>query len=81
MEVMTSGLTYMVSKIRGNMDLIDVDKSLVMSGDVDGFAKAIACMTPIKIIEIGQHNMNKVWKFDVINVIDKMRDIYKRVVN
>lgn len=69
MEAMASGLSCVVSKIRGNVDLIDVNECLVMSGDVDRLGKAIACMTPSK--RIGQRNMNSVRKFNVISVEDK----------
>ena len=81
MEAMATGLPCIVSKIRGNVDLIEHGKGgfLCCVNDTDEYRNAIE-----KIIEnidlrrdMGEYNKNSVQKFDLNNAMQEMTKIYK----
>ncbi|WP_217947095.1 sugar transferase [Faecalibaculum rodentium] len=80
MEAMAAGLPCIVSKIRGNIDLIDEGKGgiLCSSGDVREFSNGIR-----KIIsngyqskKMGLYNKNKIKNYDNKIIADLMENIY-----
>lgn len=78
MEAMVAGLPCVVSKIRGNVDLIEDGKGgfLVEPDDVAGFAKKINFVAINNCKEMSCFNREKIRLFDVCNVLDRMRIFY-----
>jgi glycosyltransferase involved in cell wall biosynthesis len=83
MEAMASGLPCIVSKIRGNVDLIDECQGgyLCDPTDAAGFAKAInkLCSDSDLREKMGQYNLDKIKNFDISVVEKAMADIYAEV--
>jgi glycosyltransferase involved in cell wall biosynthesis len=84
MEAMAVGLPCVVSKIRGNVDLIEEGKGgyLVDPEDINGFVKSIlklADNTELRMT-LGSHNIVKVKKFDLAAVIVEMQRIYGKEI-
>lgn len=84
MEAMASGLPIICSKIRGNTDLIDDGKGgfLCNVNDIDAYAKALTRLAddPDMRHNMSVYNQNKIQEFS-INVVDqKMRRIYREVL-
>ena len=83
MEAMGMGLPCIVSKIRGNIDLIDENKGgrLINPTDIDGFAESINILLADKntAIRQGQYNLNKVKEFSVDVVKQRMLDIFNNL--
>ncbi len=79
MESMASGLPAVVSKIRGNVDLIDGEGGAHCDPfNAETFAAAICKMTDGATREtMGAHNKKAVRKFSLQNVLEKMGKIYK----
>ena len=81
MEAIAAGLPCVVSKIRGNVDLIDDEENgyLVDANDISGYSKAIK-----KIIDLDEkekklfkeYSLNKINNYDIKNVRIKMKGIY-----
>ena len=82
MEAMASGLPCVVSKIRGNVDLIENGKGgfLCNPYNADHFAKAIQSCTVAKRRSFCHNNLLTIKKFDVKTVIDEMKRIYEEVL-
>lgn len=84
MEAMASGLPCIVSKIRGNTDLIDEGKGgfLCESTDSVSFAEAIGtfCNSTSLCAKMGEYNKSKIKEFDILVVEQEMRDIYAEVL-
>ena len=82
MEAMSSGLPCIVSDIRGNRDMVDVDKGgyLVNPMKQDMFVKAIIAMREGGI-EMGQYNSQKSIKYDSSTINTKMIKIYEMICN
>lgn len=79
MEAMASGLPCVVSKIRGNVDLIDEKGGYLCNpADVDAFAAGIEELVKNKELrtKMGAHNQQVMKGFDVHKVSDMMRKIY-----
>lgn len=79
MEAMAAGLPCVVSKIRGNVDLIEEAKGgyLVDPEDVEGFAKGLEKLIgSIKASEFGKYNECRIRENDVSRVSNKMLEIY-----
>ncbi len=81
MEAMASGLPCIVSKIRGNTDLIEHGKGGFCC-DLDSvhmFRDAIkhVCESQDLMKEMSVYNLNAIKKFDINNVKREMIDIYK----
>lgn len=79
MESMASGLPAVVSKIRGNVDLIDGEGGVHCDPvKAETFADAICKMTDGTTREtMGTHNKEAVRKFSLQNVLEQMGKIYK----
>ena len=84
MEAMARGLPIICSKIRGNTDLIDDGKGgyLCDVNDINAYANAMARLSddPDLRYQMSVYNQNKIQEFS-INVVDqKMRSIYREVI-
>ena len=73
MEAMASGLPCVVSRIRGNVDL--VDEEYFDPGDVDSLVKAL------KAVDMGSgtKNKKKIRKFGMDDVLEKLKVIYDTI--
>ena len=84
MEAMSAGLPCVVSKIRGNVDLVTEGKGgyLHAPTDVDTIAAAIDKLAtdPAARQEIRAYNLEKVKQYDVAVVTQKIREIYAEVL-
>ena len=79
MEAMSAGLPCIVSKIRGNTDLIVDDKGgwLCEPSNIGMFAKNISKINRDKINEMGTYNQMRMQKFSNKTVIEKIKKVYK----
>lgn len=80
MEAMAAGLPCVVSRIRGNVDLI-VDKKggyLCNPSDVESFAHYIAKLMENKTLRdaCGKYNIERVVRFDTSKVLKRIKRIY-----
>ncbi|MCH4889727.1 glycosyltransferase family 4 protein [Acidaminobacter sp. JC074] len=82
MEAMTSGLPCIVSKIRGNTDLITQGGFLIDPMDISGFSEAIETLASNKSMMafMSQFNKEAAKSFDVEVIKGKMYEIYKEVL-
>lgn len=77
MEAMASGLPCIVSKIRGNVDLIDEkDGALFDPHSVDSCKNAIEQLMKSDRAAAGVYNKEKIKKFELGTIIEQMREIY-----
>ena len=81
MEAMASGLACIVSKIRGNVDLIEHKKGgyLCQATDVNNLSKYIETLAVDISLkkEYGEFNQNKIKLFGVDCIVDEIKKIYK----
>lgn len=84
MEAMACGLPIVASEIRGNIDLIDIDKGgyLVNPMDVDGYVMAIQKMmeNPQKLKEMKEYNRKKVQQYGRDAVVEQMAGLYYEMI-
>lgn len=84
MEAMSTGLPCVVSKIRGNVDLIEEDEGgyLCHPEDINGFTEAINVIATDSTLRntMSVYNLEKIKHFDVENVKLRMKKIYKEVL-
>ncbi len=84
MEAMASGLPCIVSRIRGNTDLIEEGKGgfLCDPADADGFAGAIRqlCGHPELRRQMREYNLEKIRDYDVSVVEKEIMQIYTEVL-
>lgn len=78
MEAMASGLPCVVSKIRGNVDLIDEPHVMFESRDAKGFSDGIIYSVQNKERE-GKRNKKRILECDVKKINNMMEKIYKDV--
>ena len=78
MEAMSAGLPCVVSKIRGNVDLIEDGRGgyLCDPNSVDEFAAGMKQIISGDCNKMGKCNMKKMEHFDINNVTEKMIRIY-----
>lgn len=80
MEAMAAGLPCIVSKIRGNVDLIKESRGgfLLRPKDIDGFAEAISAISTDEALrqDMGAFNLEFIIQFDIENVKKEMKDVY-----
>ena len=80
MEAMSAGLPCIVSRIRGNVDLIEEGKGgyLCEPDDVDGFKNRIGelMFKSKKKTEFSKFNRDRITFFDIKEINDKMKLIY-----
>lgn len=83
MEAMLAGLPCVVSKIRGNIDLIDDNKggTLFPPKDFDSLAKELTILAdnPCLRAKYGTYNKERIKEYDIEVVKQQMLDIYKEV--
>ena len=77
MEAMAAGLPCIVSKIRGNVDLIEEKKGgyLCKADDIDGFADSIEKLIEDRMTS-ARYNQNVIKKFDVHEIMKLISQIY-----
>lgn len=84
MEAMAAGLPCIVSKIRGNVDLIEngLGGYLVDPDDVVGIATAINKIVKDEDLRknMGYENLENVKSYSIENVKNKMKKIYKSII-
>ncbi len=84
MEAMASGLPCVVSKIRGNVDLVDEGKGgfLLAPTDADGFASAIEKLYGSQALqnEMRGYNLEKIKEFDSSVVEEEIKNIYRNTL-
>lgn len=82
MEAMGSGLPCIVSKIRGNVDLIEdgIGGFLLGPDDVESLAEAIGMLAEDEFERrtMGLHNLRVITQFDVANVKNEMKLLYNK---
>ena len=80
MEAMSAGLPCVVSKIRGNIDLIECDKGgfLCRTNNINEYVNAIRELIENCNLQhrMGEHNQNVIKKFDLSNTMNEMIKIY-----
>lgn len=77
MEAMACGCACVVSKIRGNVDLIDeTGGRLFEPSDLDNCIEAIDTIIRCDRAKMGKSNIEKVKSFEIAVVIEMMRKIY-----
>lgn len=83
MEAMASGLPCVVSKIRGNVDLIEngVGGYLCNPNDAQDFSDALAKLTVDESLrmDMARRNLEAIKQYDVHVVEDEIRNIYEEV--
>ena len=83
MEAMLAGLPCVVSKIRGNIDLIDENKggSLFPPKDFDSLAKELTILAdnPSLRVKYGTYNKERIKDYDIEVVKKQMLNIYQEV--
>ncbi len=84
MEAMASGLPCIVSKIRGNVDLMEDGKGgyFCSSNDVDAFAEAIKAIADNEELrnQMREYNLERIKDFDISVVEKEIRGIYEEVL-
>lgn len=85
MEAMLAGLPCVVSRIRGNLDLIDDNKGgiLVPPMDMASFASALNRLYDDEALrkEFGIYNQQRIKEFDMNAVKKQMLDIFKECIH
>lgn len=78
MEAMASGLPCIVSNIRGNQDLIDLEGGAFINPfDEETVIKEISNILDSDLKRLGKHNAEKAKQYDFGLINDKMIDIYQ----
>lgn len=80
MEAMASGLPCAVSKIRGNVDLINEDGGTMFNPD--SVAECIVAIEKLLNMDknsMRRNNVKKIQEFSINNVSEKMRAIYENI--
>ena len=80
MEAMACGLPCVVSKIRGNVDLIDKNGGFESEfNDATGFAEAIIALNadPELRKSMGEYNSQRSHMYDICVILQKMKEVYE----
>lgn len=82
MEAMSAGLPCVVSKIRGNTDLIDDNRFVFDCNDIESFADAITVLSENNELrkKLGEENSVKIKNFDIGIISSQMKEIYQEQV-
>lgn len=79
MEAMTSGLPCIVSRIRGNMDLINENGGALFDPhSVENCKNAIQMLLDKDLQKIGEHNVYSIKFFDLDNVNEILGELYTK---
>ena len=82
MEAMASGLPCAVSKIRGNIDLIDHNGGRLFNPqNVNDIKSAIVDMLSIDRFSMQEYNKLKIQRYSLNNIIKQVADIYRSINN
>ena len=80
MEAMASGCPIVCSKIRGNVDLVEDEKGGYLFKPSDG--NLLSCHiqslidNPLRMVDMGDANIQEVKNFGLESVLNKMKDVY-----
>ncbi len=78
METMASGKPAAVSRIRGNIDLIDDQGGVLFDPhNIDDCRASIKKLLHADLRKLGEHNKEKIKAFDSQNIIDRIDSIYQ----
>ena len=77
MEAMAASLPCVVSKIRGNVDLIEDSKGGYLCGNIGDYTESIEKINQ----NMGEHNKNVIQNFGLAFVMEKMKEIYSEGLN
>lgn len=84
MEAMSVGIPCVVSKIRGNVDLVEdgVNGFLCKTNDSDGYARAIKNLTEDETLRerMKEANLKKICDYDISVVSEEIKRIYDEVI-
>ncbi len=84
MEAMSVGIPCVVSKIRGNVDLVEdgVNGFLCETNDSDCYARAIKTLTEDELLRnrMKEENLKKICDYDVSVVSEEIKKIYEEVL-
>ena len=84
MEAMATGLPLVVTKTRGHIDLVKhgVNGFVVGINDIEGFANAIEKLYKIETLResYGKKNLELIKEYSIENVIEQMKEIYRRYI-
>ena len=84
MEAMACGLPCVVSKIRGNTDLVDVQGGMLCApSDCQAYSSAFETLYNDKDLRLSmaEHNHEKIILFGYDKVVEKMTGIYRKMVS
>ena len=82
MEAMASGLPCAVSKIRGNIDLIDHNGGRLFNPqNVNDIKSAIVDMLSIDRFSMQEYNKLKIQRYSLNNIIKQVADNYRSINN
>jgi len=77
MEAMASGLPCAISKIRGNVDLIDENGGVLFDPNcLEDCKQAIQHALQSDLISMGEYNSTKIKNFEINHVNNTMRNLY-----
>ena len=80
MEAMATGLPCVVSRIRGNVDLIDENGGMLFDPfSVQSCSQAIEAVIDADKKNMSEYNKNKIKLFALEDVIEKMKNIYRGI--
>ena len=78
MEAMASGLPCIVSRIRGNTDLIDPEGGILFDPHrVEAIRESILSILARDRMAMGRHNAAKIRRYELSAVLNQMQSVYR----